>query len=321
MIPRRLHSRQTASSGSCGRRPTVRAVSSSSSWPRVDGAAAQLGVDRHVVRDRRRGRERLDVLGMRVDRGADRVVVGPVAQRLDAAGRGARADRHEQRRLAPDADDLLDLLRGADRALDEDDVDTARRSGGRTPRRTRRARTAPSSSSRWSSRSSSVSWQPSQDAILTIPRRGRGASAARAAPVITDPPVRSAGPSSASEKTGPSRQTNTVPELAVAAQARRRIPCGARASRRSARRSIAAVAQHVDRGLDHPLGPADEGRRPCAVPAGAVEQPVTTPTRPNHSGPARSTVWSTSRSRRASRRRELVDEQPVARRPRAVDQA
>ena len=77
-----------------------------------DGAAAQLRVDRHVVGDRRRGRERLDVFGLRVDRRPERVVVGPVAQRLDAAGRRAGADRDQQRRLAPELDDLARPGRG-----------------------------------------------------------------------------------------------------------------------------------------------------------------------------------------------------------------
>ncbi len=52
---------------------------------RADGAAVELGVDLDVLRDRRGRRERLDVLGMRVDGGTERVVVGPVAERLDPA--------------------------------------------------------------------------------------------------------------------------------------------------------------------------------------------------------------------------------------------
>ena len=93
-----------------------------------DGAAVEREVDLHVLGDGRRRRERLDVLGVGVDRCPVRVVVGPVAQRLDAAVAGAGTDRHEQRRLAPQLLDLLRLVRGAHRALDQQDVVRAGRS-------------------------------------------------------------------------------------------------------------------------------------------------------------------------------------------------
>ena len=69
----------------------------------VDRAAAQLEVDRDVRGDRRRGRERRDVLGRGVDDRDELVDVGEVAQRLDAARRRAGADRDElpRRRGAP----------------------------------------------------------------------------------------------------------------------------------------------------------------------------------------------------------------------------
>ena len=65
----------------------------------VDRAAAQLEVDRHVRGDRRRGRERRDVLGPRVDDRDELVDVGEVAQRLDAARGRAGADRDQRARL------------------------------------------------------------------------------------------------------------------------------------------------------------------------------------------------------------------------------
>ena len=87
-----------------------------------DRAAAQLEVDSHVLRDRRRGLERADVLGRRVDRGGELAHVLEVAQRLDAAGRRARPDRHEEARLLAHLLDALGVVRRGDRALDEGEV-------------------------------------------------------------------------------------------------------------------------------------------------------------------------------------------------------
>ena len=62
----------------------------------ADRAAAQLEVHPHVLRDRRRGSERADVLRRRVDGARELAHVLEVAQRLDAAGGGAGPDRDQE---------------------------------------------------------------------------------------------------------------------------------------------------------------------------------------------------------------------------------
>ncbi len=68
----------------------------------VHRAAVDLVVDLHVVGDRRRGRERLDPLRVRIDVPLPALDVGAVAQRLDAAAGRAGADRDQQLRLLAD---------------------------------------------------------------------------------------------------------------------------------------------------------------------------------------------------------------------------
>ena len=128
-----------------------------------DRAAAQLEVDLHVVGDRRRGLERGDELGARVDERDPLLHVGEVAQRLDPARRRAGADRDQQPRLLADLVDPLGVVRGRDRALDERDVVRARRPRPSSPRGSTRARARSAIASSSSSQSSSVSWQPSQE--------------------------------------------------------------------------------------------------------------------------------------------------------------
>ena len=94
---------------------------------RIDRAAAQLGVDDDVVGDRGGDGQRLDELGSRIDGRRPRSMVGPVADGLDPAGGRAGADRDERRRLAAQAEQLLELLVRADRALDEEDVERSGR--------------------------------------------------------------------------------------------------------------------------------------------------------------------------------------------------
>ena len=60
-LPRRLHSTQTLYAGIRGGGPAGTRPSTSSSWPRVDRAAAQLEVHVDVGGDRRRGRQGADV--------------------------------------------------------------------------------------------------------------------------------------------------------------------------------------------------------------------------------------------------------------------
>jgi hypothetical protein len=62
----------------------------------VDGAAAKLEIHPHVVRNRGRPVQRVDVLGVRVHHGRELADVLEVAQRLDAAGRGACANGDQE---------------------------------------------------------------------------------------------------------------------------------------------------------------------------------------------------------------------------------
>jgi hypothetical protein len=117
---------QTASSRNCGHQRGQQL----DQLARVDRAAAQLGVDLHVLRDRRRRRQRMHELRHRVDCRVERVVVDPVAQRLDAAGGRAGADRHQELRRGAQLDDPRDVLGRADRALDEQHVVGTRRAAG-----------------------------------------------------------------------------------------------------------------------------------------------------------------------------------------------
>ena len=66
-------------------------------------AATQLGVDGDMLGDGGGAGEGVDEGRLRIDGRPEGVVVGPVAERLDAAGGGARADRHEPPRAATSA--------------------------------------------------------------------------------------------------------------------------------------------------------------------------------------------------------------------------
>ena len=91
------------------------------------GTAAELEVDGHVRGDRRRVGQGRDELRLRVDDREELLDVAEVAQGLDAAGRRARADRHEPLRRGSHLADARRVCRGRDRALDEREVV---RSGG-----------------------------------------------------------------------------------------------------------------------------------------------------------------------------------------------
>ena len=110
-FPRRLHSTQTLCVGILGLRPCSSAASTSSSWSLVDRAAPQLEVDGDVRGDRGRAVERLDVLRVGVDDGAELLDVGEVAQRLDAAAGGARPDGDQAVRGGADLLDPLERRR------------------------------------------------------------------------------------------------------------------------------------------------------------------------------------------------------------------
>ena len=171
------------------------------------------------------------------------------------------------------AGDLLGLLRGADRALDEAGRRTGRPSDARSPRRTRRCRTRSAIASSSSSRSRSVSWQPSHEANLTTPMRGR----------------RGARRAGGGSRTGAGSPSQALPSEGRCRARQARRP-GRRGRRRTARAGsgrtvptpqamfrsrVSQVGRGVDarggRGvggrLHHPLGAADEGGGPRAVPA------------------------------------------------------
>ena len=94
-VPRPLHSWQTEWPGMARAAPGQGGGDDLQQLAAVDRAAVELEVDVHVRRDRRRGLERRDVLGVGVD-GADVVARGgEVAERLDPPGGGARADGDE----------------------------------------------------------------------------------------------------------------------------------------------------------------------------------------------------------------------------------
>src|ERR1019366_7880583 len=85
----------------------------------VDGTAAKLELDRHVLGDRSRRREGVDVLGLRVDDGTELRDVSEVAESLDPTGGGARADGHEHLRDAAHLADALGVCGGRDRSFDD----------------------------------------------------------------------------------------------------------------------------------------------------------------------------------------------------------
>ena len=134
-------------------------------------------------------------------------------------------------------------------------------------------RSAMASSS--SSRSRSVSWQPSHDANLTTPMRGRRVARGRAGGVATAshhrPSAVNASPSSATREHRSVAADEERPELAVAARRRLRRPCSVRASARCAR-GRRRVGEGRDGRLHHPVRTADEGRRPLAGPWRSFEE-------------------------------------------------
>jgi len=87
-----------------------------------DGATSQLEVDVDVVRDRCGSRQRLDVLGLRIDDGQEFVDVLPVAQGLNPPCGGARPDGHHCLRHLSYAHDPLRVVRRGDGALHQREV-------------------------------------------------------------------------------------------------------------------------------------------------------------------------------------------------------
>ena len=141
-MPRRLHSRQTAWSGSCGRRPVVSEVSSSTSWCGSIGQPRSSASTVHVVRHGPCRGERLHERRHRVDGGSEGLVLGGRPQRLDAAGGRARPDHDEQPSPPPAGGRSRRPARASRSSPRRTGRRTGRRSGATWPRRTRRTRSA-----------------------------------------------------------------------------------------------------------------------------------------------------------------------------------
>ena len=88
----------------------------------VDRAAAQLEIHRHMIGDRRRRRQRLDVVGPRIDDRGIFLHIGEVAQRLDAARRRAGADRDQRAGARADVLDAFRVVGRGDGAFDQREV-------------------------------------------------------------------------------------------------------------------------------------------------------------------------------------------------------
>ena len=88
----------------------------------VDWAALQFEIDRNVGRNRRRCRERADVFGRGINGGDELAHIGEIAQGLDAAVRGARADGNQALRLPPYLANAPGIVLGSDRSLDQGQI-------------------------------------------------------------------------------------------------------------------------------------------------------------------------------------------------------
>ena len=85
----------------------------------VDRTAAQLEIDGHVVCDGRGLVERADVFRVGIDHRGKLLDIFEIPQGLDAAGRGAGPDGHEEAGGAPDLVDALGIVGRGDRTLYE----------------------------------------------------------------------------------------------------------------------------------------------------------------------------------------------------------
>src|SRR5208337_535441 len=83
----------------------------------VDGATPQFEINKHVVGDRSGFLQGFDIVGPGVHDGDEFLHLLEIAQRLDAAGCGAGANRHQEFGGAPNAVDPLGIVRRGDRAF------------------------------------------------------------------------------------------------------------------------------------------------------------------------------------------------------------
>ncbi len=121
-VPLPLHSWHTECPGTDRRAPGQGGGEDLEELAPIDRAAVELVVDLDVGRDRGRGVERGEVLGVGVDGRGVGARGGEVAQSLDPPGGGARADGDEPPRVGPDLHDPLGVGRGGDGALHQGHV-------------------------------------------------------------------------------------------------------------------------------------------------------------------------------------------------------
>ena len=88
----------------------------------VDGAAPQFEIHVHMFRDRRGGLETLDIVWARIHYLLERFDVGPVAQGLNPAGRGAGADREQGLRLLSHEPNAMRVLFCGDRPFNQREI-------------------------------------------------------------------------------------------------------------------------------------------------------------------------------------------------------
>ena len=77
----------------------------------------QLEIDAHMIGNRCRGRKRFDIIRPRINDAGIFRHIREIPQRLNAARRGARADRHQMSRHFAHALDSFGVVRRGDRAL------------------------------------------------------------------------------------------------------------------------------------------------------------------------------------------------------------
>ena len=88
----------------------------------IDRTAPQLEVHMDMLRDRRGSTEALNIFRTGIDRLLERFDIGPVAQRLNAAGRRAGPDRDQYLRLLSYGENAMRILCSRDRSFHQGDI-------------------------------------------------------------------------------------------------------------------------------------------------------------------------------------------------------